>query len=93
MVMRFAFSSRWVRRTPSDGLLMRQLIGVGTPRGLRGRLVAVMATLLALTRGFWERVTPHRCLGLHISPLERHAIIESGVMHIGAPEMVFTTGC
>lgn len=28
--------------------LMRQLIGVGTPRGLQGRLGAVMAALLVL---------------------------------------------
>jgi transposase len=37
------------------GLLMRQLIGVGTPRGLQGRLVAVLATLLALARSLWGR--------------------------------------
>ena len=28
------------------GLLMRQLIGVGTPRGLQGRRIAAMAALL-----------------------------------------------
>ena len=36
------------------GLLMRQLIGVGTPRGLQGRLNAVLAALLALIRPLWE---------------------------------------
>ena len=30
------------------GLIMRQLIGLGTPRGLQGRLPAVIATLLVL---------------------------------------------
>ena len=30
------------------GLPLRQLIGVGTPRGLQGRLNAVVAALLAL---------------------------------------------
>jgi hypothetical protein len=30
------------------GLLMRQLIGVGTPRGLPGRLIAIVTTLWAL---------------------------------------------
>ena len=30
------------------GLLMRTLIGIGTPRGLQGRLAAVVATLVAL---------------------------------------------
>jgi transposase len=36
------------------GLLMRHLIGVGTPRGLQGRLVAAMAALLVLIRLLWE---------------------------------------
>jgi len=44
------------------GLLMRQLIGVGTPRALQGRLVAVMAALLALMRDLWGHRTPHWCL-------------------------------
>ena len=39
------------------GLLMRQLIGVGTPRGLQGRLGAVLAALLALIRALWQPVT------------------------------------
>ena len=30
------------------GLVMRQLIGVGTPRGLQGRLAAAMAVVVAL---------------------------------------------
>lgn len=30
------------------GLMMRQLLGVGTPRGLQGRLAALIATLLVL---------------------------------------------
>src|SRR5262252_3587310 len=42
------------------GLLMRQLIGVGTPRGLQGRLVAVLAGLLTLIRTLWEALTCHR---------------------------------
>ena len=41
------------------GLLMRQLIGVGTPRGLQGRLVAVLGALLTLIRVLWEPVTRH----------------------------------
>jgi transposase len=35
------------------GLLMRGLIGVGTPRGLQGRLRAVFATLWWLLRSLW----------------------------------------
>ena len=37
------------------GLVMRQLIGVGTPRGLQGRLAAVIAALVAL----WSLVIAH----------------------------------
>jgi transposase len=32
------------------GLLMRQLIGVGTPRGLQVRAIAILGALLALIR-------------------------------------------
>ncbi|HET6282980.1 MAG TPA: hypothetical protein VFH73_18610, partial [Polyangia bacterium] len=31
------------------GLLMRKLFGIGTPRGLQGRLVAAIAVLVALS--------------------------------------------
>ena len=34
------------------GLLMRKLIGVGTPRGLQGRLIAIMTALLPLSAQF-----------------------------------------
>ena len=75
------------------GLLMRQLIGVGTPRGLQGRLIAIIVALLTLTRELWGRATRNRPLLRHSSPLERRAIAESAVVHIGVREMVFTTGC
>jgi hypothetical protein len=41
------------------GILMRQLIGVGTPRGLQGRPIAVLHTLLTLLQRLWEPVTHH----------------------------------
>ena len=53
------------------GLLMRQLIGVGTPRGLRGRLSAVLGTLLMLIRPLWESGTRHRSPVRLVSRLER----------------------
>ena len=75
------------------GLLMRRLIGVGTPRGLQGRLNAVVATLVALLRPLWDLVTgPGRSVQ-RVSPIEHHAIEESAVVHLGAREMAFTTGC
>ena len=75
------------------GLLMRQLIGVGTPRGLQGRLVAGMTTLLALIRSLWGGATgqappPHR-----VSSIERHVRAASAVMYSGARRMVSATGC
>jgi hypothetical protein len=72
---------------------MRQLIGVGTPRGLQGRLITAIATLLAVIQELWERLTIHRGLPRHISRLERHAIAESAIMHIGFRELASTTGC
>jgi transposase len=52
-------------------LLMRQLIGVGTPRGLHGRLVAVPAGLLMLIRTLRTAVTGHRSPVRLSSQLER----------------------
>ncbi len=37
------------------GLVMRHLLGIGTPRGLQGRVAAVVGTLLALLRIMYRR--------------------------------------
>jgi transposase len=74
------------------GFLMRQLIGVGTPRGLQGRLNAVVATLLTLLRPLCALMTGHRQPAEHVSPVEHRAIATSVVVHLGARELVFTTG-
>ena len=75
------------------GLLMRQLIGVGTPRGLQGRHVAFLTGLLTLLRMLRESVvrywSPVRLFSRH----ERRSIAHTVVVHIGVREMVFTTGC
>jgi transposase len=42
------------------GLMMRRLLGVGTPRGLQGRLAALMAVLAALSRALAGAVTARR---------------------------------
>ena len=75
------------------GLLMRQLVGVGTPRGLQGRLLAIVATLLALARSLGQRMRRHRTAIRYVSPLERRPIEPSAIVHIGVRRMVFTTGC
>ena len=43
------------------GLLMRQLCGIGTPRGLQGRLRALLAYLMRLCRRAIEASRPFRC--------------------------------
>ncbi len=39
------------------GLVLRHLIGIGTPRGLQGRVAAVLATLLVLIGAIRRRIT------------------------------------
>ncbi len=75
------------------GLLMRQLMGVGTPRALQGRLSAVIAAFLALLRPLAALVTGQRPLPHRTSPIERQSSAESPVVHVGVRDMVFTTGC
>jgi transposase len=75
------------------GLLMRQLIGVGAPRGLQGRVRAVVVALLALIGSLRAVATRHRRVVEQISLLTRRSIARFGVVHVGAREMVFTTGC
>ena len=75
------------------GLLMRQLLGFGTPRGLQGRLRALKTALLALIGSLRALATRHRRLIRRISPLRRRAIARPGDVHISVRDMVFTTGC
>jgi transposase len=74
------------------GLLMRQLIGVGTPRGLQGRLSAVLVALLVLIRSLSKPVRRHERAARHVSPLKRRSI-EYTLALGGVREMAFTTGC
>ena len=75
------------------GLLMRHLIGVGTPRALQGRLRAVLAGLLTLIRSLCASITHHRSRVRLFSRLNVSSIARSAIAHIGARETAFTTGC
>ena len=75
------------------GLLMRKLIGVGTPRGLQGRLGVVLAALLMLIRSLSEPVRRHERLAEHVSPVERRSIASYMLASGAIREMAFTTGC
>jgi hypothetical protein len=46
---------------------MRQLIGVGTPRALQGRLIAIITALLALIGSLSYPVTTHRRWSSHFT--------------------------
>jgi len=50
------------------GLWMRTLTGIGTPRGLQGRLAAVWAFFFTLWVLLRDRVTPCRPWGLNLKP-------------------------
>ena len=74
------------------GLLMRRLIGVGTPRSLQGRLVAALGALLALIRALW-RISPDWPSRRITSARTAVSIVEYDVTYNGAIKMAFNTGC
>jgi hypothetical protein len=72
---------------------MRQLIGVGTPRGLQGRLAAVLGALLTLIRTLSGAIMCYRSPVRLFSRLERLPIASTPVAQIGERKLAFTTGC
>ena len=75
------------------GLIMRQLLGIGTPRGLQGRLAAVLATLWVLIRARPRRsarIGPsHRLVTVSRDPFPS----PSARMVTSSPMTTYTTGC
>ena len=75
------------------GLVMRALIGVGTPRGLQGRVAALLATFMTwiLTRGITQR--------LHGAPIAVSEVIDRRHDVLSSPSMwcrnsvTCATGC
>ena len=74
------------------GLWMRTLTGIGTPRGLQGRLAAVGAFCFTLWVLLCDQVTAHRRLGLYLRlfaiPSHRFALIPASCKN-----RTSTTGC
>jgi hypothetical protein len=68
---------------------MRHLIGVGTPRGLQGRLVAAV---LVLIRFLWEPMRRPERLARPASRRERRSTAVNLIVPGGVSEMAFTTG-
>jgi transposase len=75
------------------GLLMRQMIGVGTPRGLQGRLSGILATLLTLIRMLSESLMRHGGPDRRFSLLGRRSVARDAVADIRSRDTAFTTGC
>ena len=74
------------------GLLMRQLIGVGTPRGLQGRALAVLGAFLTLIRAL-RPPPPRRRMSTPLSLALAHVTRAMRHRAHRARETVFTTGC
>ena len=75
------------------GLLMRQIIGVGTPRALQGRLIAALAALVTLIRMRCRHQIGPWPLVRFVSTLERVSVARRDTSQLGVSEMAFTTGC
>jgi transposase len=71
------------------GLLMRNSLGVGTPRGLQGRL----RSLLSLLIRFWPRLTTLAALLGHHNYRQPSASPLSSTTMPGSAEAALTTGC
>jgi transposase len=75
------------------GLLMRQLIGVGTPRGLQGRLAAAIWALLTLLRVLRPPVGRHWSAVRLVSRFARVSLASSDVSLEVGRKLALTTGC
>jgi transposase len=75
------------------GLVMRHLIGVGTPRGLQGRLAAVLATLMALISAAPRRLTAIVALRRCIAVMRDWLTSLTAPIVNSSPIATYTTGC
>jgi hypothetical protein len=69
-------------------LLMRQVIGVGTPRGLQGRVLAVFGAALTLIRALWDRIMCRRASTQRLFTLARIPTTQYDRVHIGDRKLV-----
>ena len=74
------------------GLLMRQLIGVGTPRGLQSRLTATLGALFVVCRALWGPPMRYWPSVRRVSMLERASIAWEGLAHIDTRKTGFYHG-
>lgn len=75
------------------GLVMRQLIGLGTPRGLQGRLAAVIATLLVLVGTARRRLAAISASYRRIAAMRARLASPTTFAVNSAATATCTTGC
>jgi transposase len=74
------------------GLLVRSMIGVGTPRGLQGRLAAVIATVFALIAVTQRRFTEVRAVQRVIAALRGLVTLKTTLVVNSSAAATCTTG-
>ena len=74
------------------GLLIRSILGVGTPRGLQGRLAAVLATVLALIAITQRRCTPLRAVRRVVTAMRALATLPTTLVINSSAAATCTTG-
>ena len=72
---------------------MRQLLGVGTPRGLQGRVMAALVAFAVLIQALRNRSTRRWSLNRLPLTLDLISLVPHGVTRVGAGDLAFTTGC
>lgn len=75
------------------GLVMRQLIGLGTPRGLQGRVTAVIVTLLVLLSSARRRVAALRTSCGVIVAMRGRQLLPTTLLVNSSAVTTCTTGC
>jgi len=75
------------------GLLMRQLIGVGTPRGLQSRIAAILTAGLTLIQSCWQPLTAHKLTLGRFSRGEYRSTVRVVFVRVSVSKAGFTTGC
>lgn len=70
-------------------LVMRQLLGCGTPRGLAGRLAAILARSCELVAGIWSELV---LVGRSAGPIQRPRVSPTG-LRLGFAARPSSTGC
>ena len=74
------------------GLIMRQLIGLGTPRGLQGRLGAIIAMLLVLVAAIRRRVASVGSAQPRVA-IRRGSVSATTLLVNSSAAATCTTGC